>query len=167
MDRSGSWLLSAVIHGAVLLGALLPALSLPGSLGGKGDGSGFQVAVRESGWKVEVLERPVEFLVRKGPWPLPEASGVEPLPDLVAADIRPGCGPAKCCGETTEIRILCGMALRCEEFARKVKLARQRREMFGFIAPRGPSECICQFRVAWRHCSCGRCGVGCPNRRSP
>ena len=83
MDRSVSWLTSAGIHGALLLGALL--VGWEGIGGGEDSAGGFRCTIGEPAWRVPSIERPgdgitwvrpdpvegepVEFLMPHGPTP--------------------------------------------------------------------------------------------------
>jgi hypothetical protein len=92
MSRFGSWALSAVIHGALLLGAMIPALAVTLGTGDGGDGeSGFLCRLSEAPWRFERMDRPADVFLHERP-ELPRAMIDEPGFSGASGTVqRPGC----------------------------------------------------------------------------
>jgi hypothetical protein len=69
MGRSSSWLISALIHGALLLGAATVALTYDVVFDASRDSSGFQCGMRERTWVFDRIDRTPDHFQRKAPGP--------------------------------------------------------------------------------------------------
>src|SRR5689334_21440357 len=92
MGRSGSWLLSAVIHGAMLIGAIIPVLA--SSVEIEHGSRSFVCSIRESTWRVDRIDRRADVFTQQRPELAPAVID-DDLFSLYSKSggLRPGCGP--------------------------------------------------------------------------
>jgi hypothetical protein len=96
MSLFGSWTLSAVIHGALLLAAMISVLAVTLGTEDGGDGeSGFICRLGEAPWRFERVHRPADVFLYERP-ELPRAMIDEPgFCGASEAMSRRGCGPCE------------------------------------------------------------------------
>jgi hypothetical protein len=120
MMKIESWVMSAGIHGALMLGAILVGLEGTGFGIGIDSGSGFPCTRGEPTWRVDLVERPGNGFTREGPnaaepKPVVFLMPHGPTPCVIPRESKTRAGRLRAC--TCSIRFL-GMDRTCPIHAR-------------------------------------------------
>jgi hypothetical protein len=162
MGRTGAWAFSTVIHGALLVGALIPLLASPERISPirKWVGTGYFCSLGDSTWRVNRIDRSVDVFTHQLPDPwVPSASLLDGDPDGCYSetdcgpDLKDFACPTWAPVPPNELESYAHF-LRNSLLRRDATLNPHAKGILCVLRAQPSPRCRCPFRVLWRNDRC-------------